>query len=49
LRKVRDWEGQFELAIDGDRAREIHPQTKSRTCSMCGKFCAIAIMEEYLK
>jgi len=49
LRKVRDWEGQFKLAIDGDRAREIHPQTKSRTCSMCGKFCAIAIMEEYLK
>ena len=49
LRKVRDWEGQFKLAIDGERAREIHPQTKSRTCSMCGKFCAIAIMEEYLK
>jgi phosphomethylpyrimidine synthase len=49
LRKVRDWEGQFKLAIDGDRAKEIHPQTKSRTCSMCGKFCAIAIMEEYLK
>jgi len=48
LRKVRDWEGQFKLAIDGDRAREIHPQTKSRTCSMCGKFCAIAIMEDYL-
>jgi len=49
LRKVRDWEGQFKLAIDGDRAREIHPQTRSRTCSMCGKFCAIAIMEDYLK
>jgi phosphomethylpyrimidine synthase len=49
LRKVRDWEGQFKLAIDGDRAREIHPQTKSRTCSMCGKFCAIAIMEKYLR
>jgi phosphomethylpyrimidine synthase len=49
LRKVRDWEGQFKLAIDGERAREIHPQTRSRTCSMCGKFCAIAIMEEYLK
>ena len=44
-----DWEGQFRAAIDGDRAREIHLQNKVGTCSMCGKYCAILIMESYLK
>jgi phosphomethylpyrimidine synthase len=48
-RKARDWEGQFNAAIDGDRAREIHHQDKAETCSMCGKYCAILIMEKYLK
>ena len=48
-RRARDWEGQFKAAIDGDRAREIHHQDKAETCSMCGKYCAILIMEEYLK
>lgn len=47
-RRARDWENQFQLAIDGDRAREIHLPNK-KTCSMCGKYCAIAIMEDYLK
>lgn len=48
-RRARDWEGQFKAAIDGDRAREIHHQDKAETCSMCGKYCALLIMEEYLK
>jgi len=48
-RRARDWENQFRLAIDGDRAKEMHPHTETRTCSMCGKYCAIAIMEDYLK
>ncbi len=48
-RRARDWEGQFTAAIDGDRAREIHHQDKAEACSMCGKYCAILIMEEYLK
>jgi len=48
-RRARDWEGQFRAAIDGDRAREIHLQNKAGTCSMCGKYCAILIMEDYLK
>jgi phosphomethylpyrimidine synthase len=47
-RRARDWEGQFRIAIDGDRAREIHPQNKMKTCSMCGRYCAILIMEKYL-
>jgi phosphomethylpyrimidine synthase len=48
-RRSREWEKQFKLAIDGSRAREMHPDTGSRTCSMCGKYCAINIMEDYLK
>lgn len=48
-RRERDWENQFRLAIDGDRAREIHRPNDDRTCTMCGKYCAIAIMEDYLK
>ena len=44
-RRARDRDGQFIAAIDGDRAREIHHQDKAETCSMCGKYCAILIME----
>jgi phosphomethylpyrimidine synthase len=47
-RRARDWENQFKAAIDGDRAREIH-QGQGETCTMCGKYCAILIMERYLK
>jgi phosphomethylpyrimidine synthase len=49
FRRAMDWENQFRIAIDGDRAREIHPQTDTKSCSMCGKYCAVAIMEDYLK
>jgi len=48
-RRARDWEGQFTAAIDGDRAREIHHQDRAETCSMCGKYCAILIIEECLR
>jgi phosphomethylpyrimidine synthase len=48
-RRARDWEKQFRLAIDGERAREIYHPNKTETCSMCGKYCAVAIMEDYLK
>jgi phosphomethylpyrimidine synthase len=47
-RRALDWEGQFKCAIDGEKAREIHTQSGTETCSMCGKYCAIAIMEDYL-
>jgi len=44
-----DWDGQFRLAMDPDRAREYHaitlPQAEHMTseyCSMCGeKYCAL--------
>jgi len=46
MRRSRDWEAQFELALDGERAREIHPQTKG--CTMCGEYCALELMDRYL-
>jgi len=48
-RRARDWENLFGSAIDGDRARQIHSQDGMGTCTMCGKYCAIAIMEDYLR
>jgi phosphomethylpyrimidine synthase len=48
-RRARDWEGQFGFAIDGERARQIHDIDESGSCTMCGKYCAISIMERYLK
>jgi len=48
-----DWDRQFELALDPDRAREYHDATlpearyrQSRFCSMCGpKYCPMRITQ----
>jgi phosphomethylpyrimidine synthase len=48
-RRAKDWEGQFGMAIDGERAREIHGLDETGTCSMCGKYCAIELMRSYLQ
>lgn len=43
-RHVMDWEKMFEIAIDGDKAREYFestPPADRHTCSMCGKMCAV--------
>ena len=47
-RRDLDWEKQFELAIDGNRARKIRNarKTESDTCSMCGDLCALKIVKE---
>jgi len=42
-----DWEGQMELALDSDRPRDMCPMTGP--CSMCGEYCAIKIMRDYLE
>jgi phosphomethylpyrimidine synthase len=47
-RRTMNWEGQFKYAIDGERAREIQLQNKTKSCSMCGRYCAIKIMARYL-
>ena len=50
-----DWQRQFELALDSDRAREFHKSSNTETlkpageqfCSMCGpKYCAMKNSQE---
>jgi phosphomethylpyrimidine synthase len=51
-----DWEKQFELALDGERAREYHDETlpqdvfkEAEFCSMCGpKFCSYKITQNIM-
>lgn len=48
-RKARDWERQFELAIDPVVARERRAQAQPKNasvCSMCGEFCALRDEDE---
>lgn len=49
-RKALDWETQVELSLDPEFSREIRQKIppKGATCSMCGKYCAMAIVEKYL-
>lgn len=47
-----DWEKQFELAIDGETAREYYESTAASQedmCSMCGEFCAIKMVKDHEK
>lgn len=46
MRRGRDWKGQFKFALDGERAQEIHSQ---EGCTMCGEYCALEIMDRYLR
>jgi len=41
-----DWEGQFRLAIDPERARSRHQPggEEGATCSMCGPYCVFALL-----
>ncbi len=49
-RKRFDWERQFELAIDSEKARRIWERRRSKfACSMCGDLCAIKITQRALK
>ncbi|MEA2099544.1 MAG: phosphomethylpyrimidine synthase ThiC [Campylobacterota bacterium] len=51
-----NWEKQFELALDGERAREYHDETlpqdvfkEAEFCSMCGpKFCSYKITQNIM-
>ncbi len=49
-RKRLDWESQAKLSLDPERVRQIHDKyaTKGPACSMCGKYCAMALVEKYL-
>jgi phosphomethylpyrimidine synthase len=49
-RKALDWKTQAELSLDRELSRQIHSKIPAdgATCSMCGKYCAMAIVEKYL-
>jgi phosphomethylpyrimidine synthase len=49
-RKKFDWEEQARLSLDPERARQVHRQHASSgsACSMCGRYCAMEVVEKYL-
>jgi phosphomethylpyrimidine synthase len=51
-RKKFDWERQIELAIDPPKARRYREERKSGGpdgCTMCGEFCALKRVKEFLQ
>jgi len=49
-RKSFDWETQIKLSLDPKRSQQIHERFSphGKTCTMCGKYCAMALIEKYL-
>jgi len=49
-RKKLDWEEQARLSLDPERSCRVHSKHTSAgsACSMCGKFCAMELVEKYL-
>ena len=49
-RKKFDWEEQARLSLDPERSHRVHHQHNSAgdACSMCGKYCAMELVEKYL-
>jgi len=49
-RKKLDWEEQARLSLDPELAHRVHSKHASagKACSMCGKFCAMELVEKYL-
>jgi len=45
-----DWESQAQLSLDPEKARLVHNKyaTTGPACSMCGDYCAMALVKEYL-
>jgi phosphomethylpyrimidine synthase len=51
-RRELDWEKQFELAMDGGKARRYREEStpeKEDTCTMCGKMCAMRNVNKILR
>ncbi len=51
-RRKRDFQGQFDLALEPRKARSKYKELKAKkkdVCSMCSEFCAIKTIEEVLK
>jgi len=50
-RKAFDWKRQIELSIDPEKARRYHEEGKSAeqdVCTMCGEFCAMKRVKDFL-
>ena len=49
-RKRLDWEEQARLSLDPERSHLVHSKHASAgaACSMCGDYCAMALMEKFL-
>lgn len=50
-RKELDWERQIALAVDPQRAGQLRKDRtgeSSAACAMCGKYCAMKVVSEYL-
>ena len=49
-RKNLDWNSQLRLALDPEKAAEIRQRqsTKGTGCTMCGNYCAMELVSEYL-
>ncbi len=46
-----DWEKQFELCIDKEKALEYRKKRSPKvldTCTMCGKYCAMKLIKNYV-
>lgn len=51
-RRELDWEKQFALAMDGDKARAYRAEStpeREDTCTMCGKMCAVRNINKILR
>jgi len=49
-RKNLDWKSQAELSLDPEKVQMVHNKyaTAGPACSMCGNYCAMALVEKYL-
>jgi phosphomethylpyrimidine synthase len=51
-RKSMDWEAMFGLCLDPKTARamrEGNQPSEEEVCTMCGKYCAVRLVKEFLK
>jgi phosphomethylpyrimidine synthase len=51
-RRAVDWEAQVELALDRETAKRLHEARggdDESVCTMCGQYCAVRLMNEYLE
>ncbi len=51
-RKRLDWEGQFAVCLDPERARRMRAESgvaDHGACTMCGEFCAYKVMDDAME